>query len=408
MRILFFTTLFPSDRSPAHGIFVRELAAGLARLAEVRAVVPENGLRRLLGRRPRNWPAATRDARVERFWTVPKVLKTLDAGLLAAWSRRAFDRALGFGPDLVHAHYAYPDAAAASLLAGRAGLPLVVTCHGSDIHVLAKDPSRGRLIARALGRAAAVVAVSRDLADNIAALGVAPGRIHHIPNGVDLSRFSLGSREEARRRLGLEEDGPLLVAVGRLEPVKGYDRLLRALAALAGVRLVLAGDGSQRQALSRLAGELGLSGRVRFAGSVAHEELAPYYQAADALVLSSRSEGWPTVIHEALACGAPVVAPAVGGIPEALARPGLGLLLPSAAPDVLAAGIGQALSRSWDRQALRRASEAHDWTAVARRHLALYEAVLGRPSLSPTGQEEVFSHDNPRPRPCGPGAAPAH
>lgn len=395
MRILIYTTLYPTTTNPVHGIFVGELVEGLARLAQVRVVAPENALARLWTRPPQVGSPLKRDEDVLRcrFWNVPKLFKSLDGRLLALCSRGAFLRAMRFGPDLIHAHYAYPDAAAAAQLAAEVGLPLVVTCHGSDIQVLAKEPTRGRLIAKALGQAAAVVAVSRDLAGKIARLGVDPARIHHIPNGVDLSRFFLADKGGARRCLGLEEGVPWLVAAGRLEAVKGYDRLLRALALLDNVRLVLVGDGGERQALSRLARELGLAERVRFAGTVPHDALAPYYQAADALVISSHSEGWPTVIHEALACGTPVVAPAVGGIPEALAEPEVGLLLASAEPGPLADGIRETLDRAWDPSKLRRAAVAHDWTRVAARHLELYAHVLDQ---TPCLQQEVLHHGAPQ------------
>lgn len=394
MRILLYTSLYPDAQHPTHGIFVQELAKALKREARVEVVVPVNGLRRPpnllnlgLNHQGPNHGATERPhddgVRHCRFYTIPKVFKWLDSRLMAFFSLQAFRRGLAFRPDLIHAHYAYPDGAAAAILAGRAGLPLVVTCHGSDINMLAKDPARGALIARALGQAAAVVAVSRDLASKIAGLGVPPEQIVHIPNGVDLSRFPLGDKLEARRTLNMTEDRPLLVAAGRLEPVKGYDRLLRALALLPGVRLVLAGDGSQRLALTFLAHHLGIDNRVHFAGTVPHAQLAPYFQAADLLVISSHSEGWPTIIHEALACGTPVVATSVGGIPEALADSALGLLLPSGEPEALAQGIRQALSATWDGPALRRAAAEHDWNAVVARHLDLYAHLLDHPTMRP-------------------------
>lgn len=379
MLVLTYTSLYPTPRKPVHGVFVHELTKSLARLAQVQVLVPENGWRGLAdrlrhGSRPTSGDGAIRC----RFWTVPRFFKFLDGRLMALCSREAFQSALAANPDLVHAHYAYPDAAAAAILAGRAGLPLVVTCHGSDINVLARDPARAKLMARALRQAAAVVAVSRDLAGKIARLGVPPERIRHIPNGVDLSLFPLADKARARASLGLTPSGPLLVGAGRLEPVKGYDRLLRALARLDGVRLVLAGDGSLRESLAGLARRLHIEDRVTFAGMVPHEELAPYFQAADLLVISSHSEGWPTIIHEALACGTPVAAPALGGIPEALARPGLGLIFPSAEPEPLALGIREALDTAWNPEVLRRAAAAHDWNAVAAQHLELYEQVLGQ------------------------------
>lgn len=400
MNVLLYTSLYPTVSNPVHGIFVGELASALAGLSQVLVLAAQNGF----GAGP-VWseeagPPGPRVFRC-RFWTLPKIFKSLDCRLMARFSRAAFDRALRHGPSLVHAHYAYPDGAAAAILAERAGLPLVVTCHGSDIHILARQRVQGRLIAMTLRRAAAVVAVSRDLASKIERLGVDPRRIRHIPNGVDISRFSLADRVQARLALGLEPRGPLLLGAGRLEPVKDFGRLLHALALLEGVRLVLAGDGSQRSALERLAGRLGLGERVLFAGSVPHERLAAYYQAADALVISSRSEGWPTVIHEALACGTPVVAPALGGIPEALASPGVGLLVDSTEPACLARGIRQALATSWEPERLRQTAAAHDWKSLARRHLDLYEHVLG---IKPGSPREVLRHDPPSSVAHGTGA----
>ena len=392
MRILVYTSLYPCSANPLHGIFVNELVDSLARVAQVMVMAPEDGIQRLLAYSPRVGKTAQKGEAVLRcrYWHIPKIFKSLDFRFMAWSSRKVFQQALAFRPDLVHAHYAYPDGAAAAVLAARAGLPLVITCHGSDINMLARSPSRRRPIAWGLRQAASVVAVSHDLAEKIANLGIPASRIRHIPNGVDLSRFSLGDKFQARAALGLLADVPWLVAAGRLEPVKGYDRLLRAVARLENVHLLLVGDGGQRPNLERLSRELDISDRVRFVGRVGRDGLSVYYQAADALVLSSHSEGWPTVIHEALACGRPVVAPAVGGIPEALADPNLGLLLASAEPDILAAGIRRTLASHWEPAVLRQAAMAHAWDNVAARHLGLYSEALKR--VTPPQQEEARNH----------------
>jgi glycosyltransferase involved in cell wall biosynthesis len=94
------------------------------------------------------------------------------------------------------------------------------------------------------------------------------------------------------------------------------------------------------------------------------------------LAISSHSEGWPTVIHEAMACGIPVVATPVGGIPEALAAPGLGILTSGNSPEEMADGIRQAIATDWDASVLVAAASAHSWQEIARRHLAIYERVL--------------------------------
>lgn len=406
MQVLVYTSLYPNAANAVHGIFVARLVLALTRLVQVRLVVPENGYHWLasVSRRCGQPQEGIVETDRCRFWTIPRLLKSLDSRFMAWWSGKCFRRALAFEPDLIHAHYAYPDGAAAASLAARSGLPLVVTCHGSDINVLARHPARRRIIAKTLRQAAAVVAVSQDLAGKIARLGVDPGRILHIPNGVDCDRFPLADKGQARRDLHLEAGVPLVAAAGRLEPVKGYDRLLRALVLLPDVHLALVGDGSQGPALKRLARELGLARRVRFAGRVSHDALAAYYQAADALAISSHSEGWPTVIHEALACGTPVVAPALGGIAEALADPRAGVLLDSAEPEPLAAGIRRVLALTVDPCALRQIAAAHDWSRIAARYAALYACVLRH---TPNFPQEVSHEFLPKNAARGPAAASA-
>jgi glycosyltransferase involved in cell wall biosynthesis len=378
MRILVYSSLYPAYWSPIHGTFVKELVRHLSALTHVTTLVPENGWRTLglyYASHTRQPGSDTSELRC-RFWTIPKLCKGLDASLMALCTKAMFEKALHMQPDLVHAHYAYPDAAAAAILARQAKLPLVVTCHGSDLNVLTRHPTRRAIIARELNNADAVVTVSPDLADKAAALGVAPARIHIIANGVDIQRFTPGDKTEARRRLGLHEEGPLLLAVGRLEPVKGYDRLLKAISSMSNVRLILAGQGSLGNALQQQTRELRIVDRVRFAGPVPHDNLAVYFQAADCLVISSHSEGWPTVIHEALACGTPVVAPAVGGIPTALADHRLGIVLPSGEAHHLCAGIRQALDTSWEQSIMTKHVEQFHWHNIAKEHIDLYNRLL--------------------------------
>ncbi len=380
-QVVFFSSLFPSKHNPTHGIFVSELYRAVALRRKVMVIAPQNGLRLLFSlRKPvRQADEAAGDVLRPVCLTVPKIMKGLDARLVAMCSKRAFDLALAGGARLIHAHYAYPDAAAAMILAKRSNLPCIVTVHGSDINVLAQCPMRGKRIAETLRAAEIVTAVSRALAIKVQELGVPAARIRHIPNGVDLEKFSPAPREEARQLLGLPTGRRIILAVGRLEPVKGYDLLLQALPLLQGdVDLVFAGDGSQRKGLERLAGALGIAGCVHFAGTVPHERLAVYYRAADVLAISSHSEGWPTIIFEAMACGLPVVASAVGGIPEILVQPCSGILLKDNAPQTLAAGLQEGLSRRWDTDALVAYAREHDWHRIAERYESLYEQALAR------------------------------
>ena len=165
-----------------------------------------------------------------------------------------------------------------------------------------------------------------------------------LMNAVDVNHFKPDEtlRVEMRSSLGFGEDELVIIFVGRLEEVKQVDRLIGSLVSLqkeTSVQLFLAGDGTERKALEGLASELGLSPVVHFLGKVHHDVLHQYYNLADVLALPSIMEGVPMVILEALACGTPVVASAVGGIPDLVRTGENGLLLKDATIENIAAGI---------------------------------------------------------------------
>ena len=372
--VLFYSSLYPGKWNPAHGLFVYELRRAMRAITDVPVVVPENGLRKIFSPSPPFAFEGEGETSVlrQKFWTIPKAAKAFDGTLMALWTRSTFGKALEFRPWVVHAHYAFPEAVAAAELAEEAGLPLVVTAHGSDINELAECIRRRERIVNALMRADAVVAVSGHLYRKICDMGIPSHKVFHIPNGVSLELFSVRKKLEARKELALPTEGPLLVAVGRLEPVKGYDRLLKAVAKLPSVTLAFAGDGSLRKTLEAQATELGIAERVVFMGMLPHVTLAACYQAADLMVMSSHSEGWPTVAYEAMACGTPVVAPPVGGIPEIVHSSQLGLIAASNSPEDLQVAIAEALTMQWDPDVLRAEAEQNSWDAIARRYVDIY------------------------------------
>jgi glycosyltransferase involved in cell wall biosynthesis len=202
-----------------------------------------------------------------------------------------------------------------------------------------------------------------------------------VRNGVDTQRFQPQPQAQARAALGLD-GAPLLLSVGHLVPVKGHDIALQALAQLAprypGARLVFVGDGPLRAALQAQAQALGISAQVHFAGAVPNDQLAAWYSAADLLVLASRSEGWANVLLEAMACGTPVVATAVGGTAEVVGRPEVGRVVPPLDPAALAAGIEAMWAAPPDRAAVRTYAQAFGWDETSAAQLRLFRAVLAR------------------------------
>jgi glycosyltransferase involved in cell wall biosynthesis len=254
-----------------------------------------------------------------------------------------------FRPDVVFSSWAYPDGWTAVELSRQADLPVLVKVHGSDIHQLKLYPGRNTGTIAALRKADAIVAVSQELARQVANLGIDQSKIHVIYNGIDNDLFHPGCRREARSRLGIDGEYRVILFVGNLVPVKGVDVLLKACGRLAEedvrFRCDIIGDGPLRRNLQRQAQRLRIDEFIKWHGVRPQIELPDWYRAADVVVLTSHSEGIPNVLLEAAACGARVVASRVGGIPE-LADLGDCRLIQPGAPDVLAQEIKECLAPS--------------------------------------------------------------
>jgi glycosyltransferase involved in cell wall biosynthesis len=239
------------------------------------------------------------------------------------------------GPDVVHTHGYRPDVLHASA-ARRLGVPVVTTVHGFTGGGW-KNRFYEWLQCRAFRRFDAVVVVSRPLAHRLVRSGVPASRIHTVPNAWRQGAPPL-EREAARRALGIAGNDFVVGWVGRLSPEKGADVLLDALPHLSGVPLAVSvvGTGAEQVALQARARELDLDGRIRWHGAVSDAERV--FTAFDVCVLSSRTEGTPVVLFEAMAAGVPIVATRVGGVPDVVS-PAEGVLVRSEDPVALAAEI---------------------------------------------------------------------
>lgn len=358
MRILALTNLYPNPFQPHRAAFNRQDLRLLAERHPVRVVAPilwtDERNARKAGAPP--LPAGRRVVHDgltvdhPRYWYTPKVLRG-QYGRFYLWSvRRAFRRAVAeFRPDVIYAPWTYPDGWAAVRLARRAGLPVVVKVHGSDLRALEEFPARIGNTAGALRTADGVVVVSEDLARKATALGADPAKVRVVQNGIDRGVFSPGDRAAERKRLGLSDDGTRhLLYVGNLLPIKGVDVLVEAAGRLPDTVgrwvLHLIGSGPLRAGLEARAAALGIADRVRFHGPKPHGELPRWFRAADLFVLASRSEGVPNVLLEAAGCGTPFVATEVGGVPE-VAHLGAARLVPPENAERLAAALVEVLDR---------------------------------------------------------------
>ena len=384
MKILSFTTLYPNAVQPRHGVFVenrlRRIAAQPDIDLTVLAPVPWFPLQSsLFGRYATFAKVPVRETRFgieiahPRFPTLPKVGMTLAPHLLYRWMQPVVEKMFAGGSDvdLIDAHYFYPDGVAASMLGRKFDRPVVITARGSDINVIARQYAAPRsMILRAARNAAALIAVSDGLADAMAEIGIERDRIRVLRNGVDLDMFQPADWEQARRRIRVEQ--PLLVSVGNLVPLKGHDLIIRSLPQLPGYNLLIVGSGPEEDALKSLAQELNLADRITFHSGVAHDRMPEIYNAADALVLASQSEGWPNVLLEAMACGTPVVSTNVSGATDAVSSPAAGRICAERTPAAIAHSVKD-LFRSLPSGAATRAhAEQFDWDSIVQEQIALY------------------------------------
>lgn len=390
VRVLLFSSLYPSAVRPIHGIFVETRLRELLKTGQVQAKVvapvpwfPFKGERfgdyGRFAATPRFEHRNGLDVHHTRYLLPPKVGMnlapyTMALGALATVRQLQRD---GFDFDLIDAHYYYPDGVAASLLARWLGKPLVITARGTDLNLIPQHAFPRKLILQAARYASASIGVCQALMDSLRELGGEPAKLHTLRNGVDLVRFVPESRTQARDKLGLPHTGLLLLSVGHLIERKGHFVAIGALPLLpAEVHLLIAGDGPDRAALQRQAQQLGVAERVTFAGVVPQSELKWWYSAADALTLCSSREGWANVLLESMACGTPVLATNIWGTPEVVSTPDAGLLLRERTPVALAEAWTALMQHLPQRVATRRHAESFSWDSTTQGQLSLFRQIM--------------------------------
>ncbi len=310
--------------------------------------------------------------------------------------------------DLVHSHY-WLSGQVGWLARERWGVPLVHSAHtlAKVKNLMLAEGDAPEPVARIIGEEQVVaeadrlIASTADEADELITLyGADPRRVSTIAPGVDLDVFTPGSSHAARARLGLRPDALTLLFVGRIQPLKGPDVLLRAAAALNAdpsltgrLQVIVLGAPSgsglaHPHHLMKLRDELGLRNVVEFRPPAAREVVADYYRAADLTVVPSHNESFGLVALESQACGTPVVAAAVGGLPTAVANDVSGVLVDGHDPELWAKVIADLLRTPSARLTLARRARPHaarfSWERTADGLLATYhDAVQANRALVP-------------------------
>lgn len=374
MRIVSFTTLYPNPARPNFGVFVENRLRHLVASRQVDLTVVA----------PVRWPSREVPYRqlrhgieilYPRFFTIPGLgMYMAPFGLYLA-GKRTLSKLLHQGRiDLIDAHYIYPDGVAATWIGRALKIPVVMTARGTDINVLPEYRFPRALIRRALARAAGLISVSAALKERLLALGAPPAKVRVLRNGVDLAQFHVMDCETARAKHQLRR--PVLLSVGSLLMAKGHDLTIRALPLIPQATLVIVGEGADATTLRAMAEAVGVKNRVRFMGTLPHEQLPDLYCAADVLVHASEREGMANVVLEALASGTPVVGSPIPGMDEVIAAPEAGRIMTERTPEALAAAVNALLAAPPSRAQTRAYAETFSWDATTEGQLAFFRAIL--------------------------------
>lgn len=317
---------------------------------------------------------------------IPLLRKIYSKAYLELWAQLRAIRREQSRFDLIHADFVYPPGYEACILGRLLKKPVVITSHGSDLMInVNKKWIVKRRSTYALNKAQAIICVSKALKEKAVSLGADKSKTFVIPNGADTSRFKPIPQNEVREKLNLQVDRKIILFIGRLHPVKGPDFLIDAISQIVNdakqkeLLLILVGSGSMETRLKEQVTSLNISHNVLFAGGIAHKEIPCWINASDVVCIPSQSEGFGAVSVEALACGKPVIASNVGGLPEIITNDALGYLVEPGDTIQLAHAIRKALLREWDTDKIaRHAHERYSWQTIAQSTADVYKFAIDR------------------------------
>lgn len=314
-----------------------------------------------------------------------------------------------WGCDVIHAHSTFPSGYAVAQLKGKRDIPMVITPHGEDIHVVPEigfghrlDPVKRRKIDIAIEKAAVLTAISKGVERSLQDAGCPVSKIRAIPNGIDPERFQRKSLPDIRQWLGIKKDAPVLLSVGNYHPRKGHEVLLRAmpliLKRLPETQLVIAGRNPQ--ALEPLVTALGIGNHVHLTGAlpfpaslldhgtapetIGHDDqLAALYAGSDLYVSASMdegAEGLSLALLDAMAAGLPVVATTISGNKDIVKDGQSGLLVPPSDSQSLAGAVVQILADPHLKSSMgaegHRQIQPFHWRNIAKSYLDVYEEAI--------------------------------
>ncbi len=280
--------------------------------------------------------------------------------------------------DIIHSHFILPAGYVGMKLKERYHVPFIITAHGGDVYKAPfKNDKWFQLSKSILEHADKIITTSiRNFNIITREIGISEQKVYIIGNGFDNTKFYQMNQRQIREKLSLPQDKKILLSVGNLVEIKGHKYLVEAvnkvLAKRKDILCIIIGRGIGINSLQNQIDSLGLNDFIKVINGVDHDEVPYWMNACDLFVLPSLDEGFPTVIPEALACGKPVIASRVGGIPEIISNNDVGLLVEKKNPDELANAIVLGLSRSWSSSNIAVHVQDHSWDNIAQKIMDVY------------------------------------
>lgn len=384
MKVLSFSYCYPTPGNQTWGIFVYHRLVSLSQLTELKVCSPVTwfpglpSIKKPTGSVPENWNGL--ETYRPGFFYIPKFFKDMDARLYARGLKKWFHNLIqSWKPDILDAHFIWPDGVGVSGLAREFDIPYVITLRGK-IYECIKVPSQKEQCAIALRNASRIISVSGLMAEEVVKLGADEKSVRIIPNGIDQEKLSARDKMECRDLLGLPRDKKILVTVAHLGHRKGHHEVIQALGKLSrDIVLVLVGgeaQGGTKEDLMQTARKVGVADRVKIVGPQPFEKVALYFSAADASVLASYREGCPNAVLESLGCGTPVIASRVGAVPDILPVPDAGRIVPPKAIEPLAQAIDDVLNNDWNPLQVKASANVQSWEQVAQKVYDTFQEIV--------------------------------
>ena len=344
-RLLALSYLFPNVEKPNHGIFVYNRLNAMAKYADITVInpIPWSPLHFFIDKFKHllNIPAKTQRGNLTiyhpRYLSIPGYAKGIEIPTYRSAVKKVINE-IGFDFDLIDLHWTFPDLPTGDYLSNRYGVPYRVTLRGMEAFHIQDSDVRQKTVAKYLKKVDSIISLSEEMADTADRIANTRHKTNVVRNGVDTAAFFYKDKTACRNKVRVPTEHRVILGVGALIYRKGFDVVINALkhivntTALNNTHFYILGaegaEGDYRKELRKQVGDLQLSEHVHFVGAVPNPQLVDWYNAADVFCLSSRGEGSPNVLTEALASGCPAVATKVGSVPEIMSsEPNLGYVV---------------------------------------------------------------------------------